>query len=81
MFFGGSKDGDIEEYLLKTTERFQCQEILTYLLNEFSNFVIQEKIPQMVSDLGVDIGPWFYEALFFSGRVAYDQDNRKLKIQ
>ncbi len=57
MFFSNAGQLESEESLLKNNERFPTLEILPFLLNEFSNLMIQDKIDISVFDLGLDMGP------------------------
>jgi hypothetical protein len=80
MFFGNASQVDGEDLLLRNNERFPTLEILPFLLNEFSNLMVQDKIDRSVLDMGLDIGPKLFEGLYFSGKVSYDQETKKIKI-
>ena len=80
MFFTNPTGQEGEELLLRNNDKLPTMEIFPFLLNEFSNLMILDKVNFSVFDLGLDIGPKLFEGLYFSGRVNYDNETKKIQI-
>ena len=66
--------------MLKSNDKFLCQDALIFLLGEFQNLKLGINQVDRVIEVGIDMGPRLYESLYFSNRVNYDGESRKLKI-